>query len=56
MQRPRPDDDSNVAPDLVPNDDRESTPKRPGTPDQRAKVTPMDQDKNIEDGIEIKET
>jgi hypothetical protein len=49
MERPTADDDSALPPDPGSSSDPEPTPRHP-------KVTPLDEDKNIEDGIEIKET
>jgi hypothetical protein len=60
-------DDSGLPPDSAPGSEvdpargssktpsaKSKTP--PKTPAEGAKVTPLDEDKNIEEGIEIKET
>jgi hypothetical protein len=51
MERPNPDDEP--PPDSGPGDG-ERKPRDPKP--QNPKVTPLDEDKHIEDGIEIKET
>ena len=57
MERPS-NDDSALPPDPPPGSDPEPTPRfpRPETRAKKAKVTPLDPDKHIEDGIEVKET
>ena len=50
MERPSPD------PDPGPDKDPNSPPRSPKTPAENVKVTPLDEDKHIEQGIEIKET
>lgn len=54
MERPNPDDDSGSMPDAVPDGDPARKPRDPKT--TNPKVTPLDDGKNIEGGIEIKET
>jgi hypothetical protein len=58
MERPSPDDESVLPRKPASRSDPESTPRvpPPKTPANKPKVTPLDEDKNIEDGIEIKET
>jgi hypothetical protein len=51
-ERPMPDDDSELPIDPAPGGDTERKPGKTEKP----KVTPLDENKNIEDGIEIKET
>jgi hypothetical protein len=43
-------------PDPAPNDDPERKPSHPKSPRGNVEVTPMDEDENIEEGIEVKET
>jgi hypothetical protein len=52
MQRPKPDDEPNRQ--RRPGSDAE--PTRPDTPPSKPEVTPLDEDKNLEDGIEVNET
>jgi hypothetical protein len=65
-ERPDPDDESAVPDDPVPASDPEPTPRhpkrskrhhgaRPETLANNTKVTPLDEDKNLEDGIEVEE-
>ena len=67
MERPNPDDESALPPDPAPGSDPDPTPRypkprqvnhdaRPETLADNTKVTPLDEDKNIEDGIEVNET
>ena len=60
-------DDSGLPPDSAPGSEADpatGSPKAPTgksktpaeTPAESAEVTPLDEDKNIEEGIEIKET
>ena len=67
MERPSSNDDSAFPPDPPPGSDPEPTPRFPkGRPAQReaspgtlagnVEVTPLDDDENLEDGIEVKET
>jgi hypothetical protein len=66
-ERPHPDDESALPEDPPPASDPEPTPRFPkqapadhdGRPERLAsntKVTPLDEDKNIEGGIEVNET
>ena len=65
-QRPNPHDESAVPEDPPPASDPEPAPRfpkrkrgqdaRPETLADDVKVTPLDEDKNIEGGIEVKET
>lgn len=52
MQRPKPDDESDRQ--RRPGGDGEAG--RPETPPSKPEVTPLDEDKNLEDGIEVNET
>lgn len=52
IERPDPVDEPELPEDPAPVRDPEPAPRSPKAP----KVTPLDEDKNIEDGIEIKET
>jgi hypothetical protein len=69
MERPQPNDhdSSAVPPDPPPGSDPEPTPRypraegvnhdaRPETLADNTRVTPLDDDKSIEDGIEVNET
>jgi hypothetical protein len=57
-ERPKPDDESALPEDPAPGSDPGPTPRvpRPKTPANNLKVTPLDEDKNIEKGIEVNET
>jgi hypothetical protein len=66
IERPNPDDESALPPDPAPSSDPEPTPRFPkpsqGKHDARwetlannMQVTPLDEDKHIEDGIEVDE-
>lgn len=54
MERPNPDDDSDLRPDVAPGSDGERAPRDP-KPDNPI-VTPLDDGKHIKKGIEVKET
>ena len=54
MERPNPEDDPDSQPDTVPGSEPARQPRDPKP--TNPKVTPLDEDKNIERGIEIKET
>jgi hypothetical protein len=67
MERPDRDDQSALPPDPPPSSDPEPTPRAPRSPAvnhearpetlaNNTKVTPLDEDKNIEEGIEVNET
>ncbi len=67
MPNQRPDDDAMLPEDPGPSSDPEPTPRfpkpskkkheaRPETLADNTKVTPLDEDKNLEDGIEVNET
>jgi hypothetical protein len=67
MERPTANDESAFPPDPPPGSDPEPTPRvprppgvnheaRPETLADNTKVTPLDDDKNLEDGIEVNET
>jgi hypothetical protein len=67
MERPNTDDDSAFMPDPPPSSDPEPKPRvpksprtnhdaRPETLADNTKVTPLDEDKNLENGIEVNET
>jgi hypothetical protein len=51
-ERPKPDDDSELPMDPAPGAD---AARKPGK-SEKPKVTPLDENKHVEDGIEIKET
>ena len=53
IERPNPDDPA-TPPDTTPGSDPERKPRDPKP--TNPKVTPLDEDKKIEGGIEIKET
>jgi hypothetical protein len=64
--RPNPDDESALPPDPPPSSDPEPAPRypksqqpnhdaRPETLANNMKVTPLDEDKHLEDGIEVEE-
>lgn len=53
MERPYRNDDG-LPPDPPPGSDPNPAPRYPKSPDP--KVTPLDEDKNLEDGIEVNET
>jgi hypothetical protein len=66
IERPNPDDESALPPDPPPSSDPEATPRfpngqhpnrdaRPETLANNVKLTPLDEDKNLEDGIEVEE-
>ncbi len=42
--------------DPRPGSDPDPAPRFPKSPQQKPKVTPLDEDKNIEEGIEVNET
>ena len=50
VERPNPDDESAVPPDPAPGSDPKPTLAK------NVKVTPLDEDKHVEDGIEVHET
>jgi hypothetical protein len=54
MERPNLDDYSDSQPDSAPGSDGKRKPRDPKS--GKPKVTPLDEEKHIEDGIEIKET
>jgi hypothetical protein len=54
MERPSPDDEPEFQPAPVPGGEAERKPRDPKS--KNPQVTPLDEDKNVEDGIEIKET
>jgi hypothetical protein len=65
-ERPNAEDDSALPPDPAPSSDPEPTPRfpkrpqrnhdaRPETLADNMKVTPLDEYKNLEDGIEVDE-
>ncbi len=67
MKRTKPADDSALPPDPPPSSDPEPTPRAPKSPQvnhdarpetlaDNTQVTPLDKDRNIEDGIEVNET
>lgn len=59
MERPNSDDHSALPPDPPPGSDPDPTPRYPKSPeenDDARRVTPLDDDKHIEEGIEINET
>ncbi len=66
-ERPTRDDESALPPDPPPSSDPEPKPRfpkgprpnhdaRPETLANNTKVTPLDEDKHLEDGIEVNET
>jgi hypothetical protein len=66
-ERPSPDDEPELPPDPAPSSDPEPAPRfpkrsnrnheaRPETLADNTKVTPLDDDKHLEDGIEVNET
>ena len=66
-ERRNPDDESALPPDPPPSSDPEPKPRfpkaprpnhdaRPETLANNTKVTPLDEDKHLEDGIEVNET
>ena len=54
MERPNLDDYSETHPDSAPGSERERKPRNPKS--GKPIVTPLDEDKHIEEGIEVKET
>ena len=67
MERPNTDDNRALPPDPPPGSDPDPTPRypkpaeanhdaRPETLANNTQVTPLDDDKNIEEGIEVNET
>jgi hypothetical protein len=54
MERPSPDNDPEFVPNRNPGDDAERKPRDPKS--QNPEVTPLDENKEIKDGIEIEET
>jgi hypothetical protein len=66
-ERPSIDDEPELPPDPAPSSDPEPTPRvprpskagheaRPETLANNTKVTPLDEDNHLEDGIEVNET
>jgi hypothetical protein len=67
IERPNADDETALPPDPAPSSDPEPTPRFPKPPRNRhdarpetladnTKVTPLDEDKHLEEGIEVNET
>lgn len=59
IERPRPADEPALPEDPPPGSDPDPAPHFPKPPEagrQKPKVTPLDEDKNLEDGIEVNET
>jgi hypothetical protein len=54
MERPSANEDSEFVPEKVPDSDAGRKPRDPKS--KIPKVTPLDEDEKIKDGIEIKET
>jgi hypothetical protein len=54
MERPRPDDDSGIEQDPAADSGAERKPRDPKS--RQPEVTPLDEDKHAEEGIEVKET
>ena len=55
-ERPNTDDESSLPEDPAPSSDPEQTPRSAKPRASNLKVTPLDEDKNIEKGIEVNET
>jgi hypothetical protein len=58
IERPNPDEESALPDDPPPASDPDPTPRFPkqAPPAEKTKVVPLDEDENLEDGIEVNET